>query len=332
MGGIRYLKSRSVPVASIPDPAQAVSRDAQIHDGTVTKDPADRAHASALLAVVIWALVPVATRYFVQRVDPNVFNAIRFIAAGAAALPLCARVRPWRWCRKDQLLLLACGALSVPGYNMPVALGARSVPAGEIGVLIATESLMIAALTMLIRRRAVPMAVIGGSFIALAGVALTSGLLTARQNFHGVGVLEILAGALSWSLYTVIAGPLNQRYGSLGVTGAILVVGSLVLLALSVPAIEPGMLPDRVTLALLAALGVASSLVGFLCWNYAGAVLPPERLGLYLYMIPLVSICGGAGLLAESITVTMLFGAVLVVGGVWIASGRRRPLVAALTE
>lgn len=298
----------------------------------MTANSSDRTYSSALLAVLIWALVPVATRYFVLRVDPYMFNAIRFAAAGCAALPLCACVKPWRWNLKDQLQLLACAALSVPGYNLPVSLGARTVPAGEMGVLIATESLMIAALTLIIQRRSVHVTVVGGSIVALAGITLTSGLLTAHQNLHWLGTLEVLSGAFSWSCYTVIAGPLNQRHGALGVTGATLVVGSAALLALSLPNVDGRMLPDGRTIALLAAMGVTTSLVGFLLWNYAATLLPPERLGLFLYMIPLVSIGAGVQLLAESLTVTTLLGAALVVGGVWMATRRGRVLPAALTE
>ncbi len=297
----------------------------------MTANSTDRAYSSALLAVLIWALVPVATRYFVLRVDPYMFNAIRFAAAGCAALPLCACLKPRRWNLEDQLRLLACAALSVPGYNLPASLGARTVPAGEMGVLIATESLMIAALTLIIQRRSVHFTVIGGSIVALAGVTLTSGLLTAHQNLHWLGTLQVLAGAFSWSCYTVIAGRLNQRHGALGVTGATLVVGSALLLALSLPNVGR-MLPDGRTIALLAAMGVTTSLVGFLLWNYAAALLPPERLGLFLYMIPLVSIGAGVQLLSESLTVTTLLGAALVVGGVWIATRRGRVLPAVVTE
>jgi probable blue pigment (indigoidine) exporter len=318
------------PIAAHLEPAQAK----RANDSTgaqVTSNPADRGYTCALLAVLIWALVPVATRYFVLRVDPFMFNAIRFAAAGTAALPLAARVKPWRWCRRDQLLLLACAALSVPGYNVPASLGARTVPAGEMGVLIATESLMIAALTLIIERRAVKVTVIGGSLIALAGVALTSGIVTARAHLHALGTLQVLAGALSWSLYTVLAGRLNQRHGALGVTGATLLIGSLELLALSWPQINRAIVPDGPVIAMLAAMGIATSLVGFLLWNHASATMPPERLGLFLYMIPLISIGAGAALLSESLTAATILGAALVVSGVWIAARRGRTLSDAFT-
>ena len=67
-------------------------------------------------------------------------------------------------------------------------------------------------------------------------------------------------------------------------------------------------------------MGVASSAVGFVLWNYAGAKLPGERLGPFLYLIPVVSVTAGMQLLGERLTVTIIAGGILTVLGVWIAS------------
>jgi len=294
----------------------------------MTWSSAERSYASALVAVFIWALVPVGTRFFVLRIDPIVFNLIRFMASGGAALPLFIRARPWRWPTSDKWLLLGCAALAVPGYNIPVALGARTVPAGELGILIATEPVMIAALALLLQPRSIHRGVIGGSLIALVGVALTSGMLLSPQSFKLASALQVLAGAFSWSCYTVLSRRLNQRYGTFGVTGAILVLGSAALFALSFPKISAAPWPDLTTTAALAAMGLTSSLIGFLLWNYACALVPPERLGLFLYMIPLVSVYAGIQFLGESLTLQISLGGALTLFGVWIAS-RSRPMVAA---
>jgi drug/metabolite transporter (DMT)-like permease len=292
----------------------------------------ERGLAAALVAVVIWALVPVGTRFFVLRVDPYVFNVIRFAASGGAALPLFLHARPWRWRKPDRWLLAACAALAVPGYNVPVALAARTMPGGEIGILIATEPVMIIALTFLLQRRPIHWPIIAGSSIALFGVTLTSGLLNPTHKFEWVSSIQVLLGAFSWSCYTVLAVRLNQRYGAFGVTGAILVVGTVALLALSLPMIAAAMLPDRVTMLMLGAMGLSSSLLGFLAWNYAGARLPAERLGVFLYMIPVVSVFAGVEFLAESLTLQILIGGALTVLGVWIASRAGGLVTVAATE
>ena len=230
------------------------------------------------------------------------------------------------------MLLLACAVLSVPGYNIPVALGARTVPGGELGVLIATEPVMIAALTLLLHHRPIHWRITGGSILAFAGVMLTSGVLSSTETLKWVSTLQVLAGAFSWSCYTVLAVRLNQRHGTFGVTGAILVVGTVVLLALSLPAMHHVVWPDRATTLMLAAMGLSSSLLGFLLWNFACAVVPAERLGLFLYMLPAVSVYAGVQFLTESLTVQVLLGGALIVYGVWFASRPERAVPAAAIE
>lgn len=280
---------------------------------------------AALAAVIIWALVPVGTRFFVLRIDPYLFNVIRFAASGTAAIPFFLRARPWRWPAADRILLIVCAVLAVPGYNIPVALGAQTVPAGRLGLLIATEPVFIVLLTLVLRRQKIHRLVWAGSALALAGVALTSQGPVPPQGFSWFSTLQVLGGAASWSGYTVLASRLNERYGTFGVTGAILVVGTLVLLAISAPMMHATVMPDATMTALLAGMGLASSLVGFLLWNFAGARVPAERMGLVLYLIPIVCVLAGAGFLGEQLNGQIIFGGALTVFGVWVASRVARP-------
>jgi drug/metabolite transporter (DMT)-like permease len=287
------------------------------------------AAAAALAAVLIWALIPVGTRYFVQRVDPLMFNLVRFAASGTAALPLFLHARPWRWPAGDQARLALAALLAVPGYNIPVALAAQTIPAGELGLLIATEPVFIVAFMVLLEHRRVGRRTLGGGALALAGVLVTSGVLKMPRHFQWPGALEVLGGAASWSLYTVLAGRLNARYGTFGVTGAILIVGTAALAALSVPVMHAGSWPDPPTVAALAAMGIASSMLGFLLWNHACAHLAAERVGLYLYLIPILCLAGGALVLGERLTASILAGGTLTIIGVWIASPRSGATAAA---
>ncbi len=279
-----------------------------------------RGYIAALSAVVIWALVPVGTRFFVLRIDPYLFNVIRFAASGGAALPLFAYARPWRWRAQDRIRLALCAALAVPGYNIPVALGARVLPAGHLGLLIATEPVFIIALTLLLQRQPIRRNVIVGSALAMTGVAVNSGISAPPQSLAWVSALQVLGGAASWSAYTVFAAPLNRRYGAFGVTGAILVVGSVFLMLLSLPMLHGAAMPDARSTVLLAGMGLSSSLLGFLLWNYAAAWVPAERMGLVLYLIPVVCVFAGAVLLGERLSFLVIAGGALTIFGVWVAS------------
>jgi O-acetylserine/cysteine efflux transporter len=276
---------------------------------------------AALGAVLIWGLIPVGTRFFVQRVDPFTFNVVRFAASCAACLPLMVIARPWRWPSADRWLLVLCALLAVPGYNMPVALGAQTLPAGEIGLLIATEPVFIVAFTLALERRRVSSRLLAGCGVALAGVAVITGLFTSHLGFPWRASLSVLGGAASWSLYTAISGGLNERHGALGVTGSMVVIGAMGLIGISWPMMRGW--PNPPTGLALAGMGLASSTIGFFLWNYASAHLPAERVGLYLYFIPIVALAGSLVLLDEPLTLTILAGGTLIIAGVWIASRTR---------
>lgn len=260
------------------------------------------------------------TRFFVRRVDPYLFNDVRYAAAALSILPLFLRAQPWRWPARDLALMAGCALLAIPGYNIPVALGARIVSAGQLGLLIATEPVLIIGFALLIERRRIHSRLALGCAIALAGVTLTSGVLGGGAALQLRGVLEVLVGAASWSLYTVLVARLYRRQGALGATGAIVVVGSVLLVLASLPLMPPLVWPDIRSLLALAAMGVIGSTLGFILWNYAGSYVAAERLGLFLYLIPVGSVISGVLLLGEALTVMLVGGGLLTLLGVWIAT------------
>jgi drug/metabolite transporter (DMT)-like permease len=289
--------------------------------------------ASALAAVVVWGLVPVGTRFFVATTDPLAFNVIRFGAAALAALPLALRAKLWRWPRLDILRLIAGAVLAIPAYNIPVAIAAKTVPAGTMGLLIATEPIFILLFSLLMSRAAVrPTAVIGAA-LAFGGVALTT-----SQSWAGAGMGDltgvglVLLGCACWALYSVLTAPLVVRHGAAGVASSILVFGGVLLIAASLRYMGPGAWPGPLVWLELAVMGLISALLAFLLWNKAAETMPMSRLGLFLYLIPVVSLIGGEGLLGERPTIAAVSGGVLILVGVGIGEGRLGELALRMLE
>jgi drug/metabolite transporter (DMT)-like permease len=274
--------------------------------------------AAALAAVLIWGLVPVGTRFFVLRLDPVSFNVIRFLASAAGALPLFLAGKPWCWPAKDRLRLLLCAFLAVPGFSIPAAFAARSISAGRLGLLIATEPICIILFGAWLYRRRVRLPVVVGAVVAFIGVALTTHGSGAPAVADVYGTLLVLVGAVSWSWYTVIVSGLIGRYGPFHVTGGVLVVGAALLIALSLPVIDAHVHYSGLMTGLVGALGLISSLLGFLLWNLAASTVASERLGLFLYLIPIIAVLGGALLLDEHFTGLLILGGTLTIAGVAI--------------
>jgi drug/metabolite transporter (DMT)-like permease len=63
-------------------------------------------------------------------------------------------------------------------------------------------------------------------------------------------------------------------------------------------------------------LAVGSNVVGMLAWNLAVARLPGQRVGLLLYLEPLVSVAGAVALLGERLSPGLAAGGALILGGI----------------
>jgi drug/metabolite transporter (DMT)-like permease len=278
--------------------------------------------AAALAAVVIWGLVPVGTRYFVLQVDPLTFNVIRYLFSGVGALPLFCVGAPWRWPARDRWRLVLCAVLAVPGYSVPVAFAARSLSAGRLGLLVATGPIFIIVFSAWLQRRRIQPRIVIGGLLALVGVGLTSLSARASQIGDWSATLLVLVGAMSWAGYTVLVADLTRRHGAFPVTGGVLVVGSILLIGVSLPMIANPQIPPTLSFVAIGALGLASSLLGFLLWNYAASAISAERIGLLLYLLPLIALVAGASILNERYTWTLFVGGALTLVGV--AVGERR--------
>ncbi|MBI4639742.1 MAG: DMT family transporter [Candidatus Tectomicrobia bacterium] len=135
------------------------------------------------------------------------------------------------------------------------------------------------------------------------------------------GDLIILFSTLFWSYYTIAVGHSLQRYSNLRVTTFAMAFGALFLIPPSTGQIlaqDWGAISIfSWGLALYAAL--FNTVVPMLLWNAGVSGIGPSRTMLYQYVSPVVTILASILFLGETMTVTKLIGAVVVLGGIYLA-------------
>ena len=285
------------------------------------KSPGQSAPASprtaftlTLLAVLAWGFSPIGTREMVgfgdSALPPVAFTGLRYALAGLILAPGLWRTRGWSGA--DWRLGILCGLIGVTGFNLPATIGQQTVSAGLTGLLDATEPLMIVAFTAAILRRAPSRWTFGAMFLGLAGIALL-----ARGSGPTLGdprgIFLILLGAMLWGLYCVLVTPLINKRGALPVTAVTVLAGAVPMVIVGAPQI-PAMLAQMHALQweVTSALVIGTSVGAMLCWNACSAALGAQRAGWFLYLIPLVSLIGGAFLLGEPIKPVEIFGGALI--------------------
>ncbi len=285
--------------------------------------------SALLLAALCWGMAPVATRYLLTSFTPLQLVVVRFLLAVLFLLPLLSSLRFSRWTVKEVAWAVFCGVAGVIGYNVPVSYGLRVLPAGIAGLLIATEPIWILLLAALVLREKISWPVLLALFLSLIGIVL----LVAQETFGGVnnagflmGALLVLLAALMWSIYTVSIRSLSKKLGARTSTALTLVIGTVPLLAFWDAHTGSLLLhlsaPAWLALALLV---LGSTIAATILWNYGVARTASSQAGLFLYLVPLVSIGGGALFLHEQITFVTLVSGLLIIAGVVLAQMAHLP-------
>ena len=214
----------------------------------------------------------------------------------------------------------------VVGYHISLNVGTKYTTSGTAALVIALSP----ALTLLLAvglglerwslRRA------AGLAVAFAGVAIVV-LLGAGGELsfaNAKGPLIVLVAPISFALYNVLLKPLLGRYDLLALTAATSLVGTIFLLPFvrggTVDSVTGISLEDAV---LVLYLGIVSTFLGYIGWNIGLRGLGATKAVTYAYVISPLAVAFGALLLDEPVTLWLVVGGALVVGGV-IAAQRAR--------
>ena len=158
-----------------------------------------------------------------------------------------------------------------------------------------------------------------GIALAFAGVVVVVVLGLGRDfSLHGLrGPLLVLVAPLTFAVYNVLYKPLLGRYDLPALTAAGGLVGSLLFLPFeNTGAIDRFGALDAGSWIALAALGLGATLGGYVTWSIALRGLEPSRAMSYLYCVPPLAVAIGALRSDEPVTLWLLLGGALVIGGV----------------
>jgi drug/metabolite transporter (DMT)-like permease len=134
-------------------------------------------------------------------------------------------------------------------------------------------------------------------------------------------VFITMLAPLCWAIYTILGKPLVARYAPLMVVGGAMMAAVIPLLFLvrgSLIAKLPT-LPPSVWLS-IAFLSLACTVFGFVVWFGALQKMEASQAASFVYLEPLFGVSFSKLLLDEPITLALLIGAVLLIGGVYLVN------------
>lgn len=305
---------------------------------TSTPDPLaphkDRLGLALLVAVVVvWGLIWPVNKVILESLTPLWMVALRSAVAAVTLIPLMAalgRLRPPR--RADIPILLSISLLHMVGFATLSGIGLQLVPAGRSVVLAYTVSLWVMpGAFLLLGERLTARRTCGVALGILGLVVLFNPLSFDWSERDAVlGNLLILGAAFLWA-----ANILHIRGHRWQSTPFDLLLWETLLAAVILLVVAPLIdgLPNAHWDAELVGLVLLSGVLGsaFAYWAIAMASrsLPAMTTAIGLLGVPVVGIVVATLALEESLTLSLVAGVALILGGVAIGAtqGHDRPQI-----
>ena len=293
-------------------------------------DPAVRlAYAAWIIVCLVWGTTYLAIRVALETVPVLLVAGLRWTAAGVIMSGLMLATgrglpKPRLWAPLALLGFL----MNVVGNGF-VVYAQQYVASGLTAVLIATTPFWSA-----LAERLLPD---GERFTprSLAGLALGfSGIvvLVWPEMTHGgaggtqfvLGVIAIQLACIGWVIGTSFAKRHELGDNPFQSTALQMVFsGTMLLSAATAHGDWSQVYFTPRTIAAMAYLTIAGSLVAYSAYIYAIQHLPLQLVSLYAYINPMIAVALGTLLLSEPISARIIFAAGLVFAGTWIVGKRR---------
>ena len=280
-------------------------------------------HLIAIFTVGVWGLTFISTKVLIANgLSPKEIFLLRFLIAYIGIWFISPRklfANNW----KDELWLLLGGITGGSVYFLTENMALGITLATNVAFIVCTAPLLTTIFSLMIyKKEKATRTLIGGSLMALVGVAMVVYNGSFVLKISPLGDFLTLLAAFSWAFYSLIMRKMSNCYGITFITRKIFFYGVLTILPAFlihpwnfdiVRLLEPAILFN------LLFLGVLASLICFVVWNVVLKQLGTIRAFNYIYLNPLFTLVGSAFLLGEQLTIVALMGAILILGGVYWA-------------
>jgi drug/metabolite transporter (DMT)-like permease len=266
---------------------------------------------------LLWGSTFLAIRIAVETVPPLFAAGVRFFFAGAV-LYAWARARggaaPSRIEWRNLAILSAF--LFLISYSC-LFWAEKTVPSGVASVLVATIPLWTALLQIcVLRKESFRRSLAASIALGLGGVVVLA--FDPAAGLNPIVCLVVMAGAVSWSVGTVLSKVLVLPKSMSINSGAEMLLGGVMLLVCSGLLGELRPLPHvslRAGLAILY-LAIAGSIIAFTAYMWLLSRMRATAVTSYAYVNPVVALLLGHWLGGEPLGARTVVGAVLVLLGV----------------
>lgn len=282
-------------------------------------------YAMLVLVTLIWGATPACGKILSTSLSPLLITGMRFAIISLVLtlwLVLSGQAKQLKLTRQMYLLMAAMGFVGITVHNGLLFTGLHYTTATNAALI---ESIGPTATTVLafifIGERLTKFGWLG-IFVSCCGALciVTKGSLDVLLNLKfNIGDILIVVCEVAWSYYIILGwktqgrvktAPLNAVSGAFGaafcfIAGA--VTGTLEVYSWSYSALYG-----------FAYLTFCSGLIAFIGWNWAVNKVGASKAGSFIYIVPLTGAIVGVLFLGETLQLSQVLGALLIISGVTV--------------
>lgn len=278
---------------------------------------------AGLTAASIWGGMYVVSKVVLEVIPPFSLLTIRLVL-GAITLGIVIAFRRNHAFTREQVLQSFLIGFVGYGISLGFQFVGTKLSTASNGSLVtsATPAFVLIFAPFLLAERTTPRRIIALLISTMGVVAVIDPRNAELSPSLFWGNLSLLAAALTWALYSVLVRKISHSTDLLASSAVMLIGGipsSLIFAAREIKTIGVGAITSDVVAGILF-LGIVSTAIAMLLWNFAFAELPATVASLTFFAQPVVGAILGAMLLSERISVLFIVGGLLIGAGLVITS------------
>ncbi len=286
-------------------------------------------HALMLGATFCWAGNIVAVKEGLAGFSSLALAQLRITGAGIVFVVLFLlrkKLTDLRLPRRDWIIMALLGLTGVTFNQLCFIGGLARSTVTHAGLIVALGPIMVLVLSCAIRLEALTVPKFVGMLISFGGVAV----LTFGKTGHGnggmwVGDMILLAGSAFFAVYTILLKEVANKYDALTLNALPSALGVPFLVPIALRAtlsVGWGDIPMRAWMGLAYAI-IFGSVVPYLIFAMVLTELTAARVAAFSNLQPVIAAALGAWLLGERLTVKIVVGGILILGGVYLTERER---------
>ena len=287
-------------------------------------------HVLIGITIILWAFAfPLIKVGLDEGLSPINLTIIRlFIACSIFFIFYITHNKNFSKLQKNDIIpIFLLGFFGIIIYHLSLNYGELYVSPSVASLIIATIPIFIVILAAIFLKEKTTPRIIFGVIISLSGVLIISILGTPTTSFeikYITAAAAILIASIVGAIYTIAGKKLLKRYSPLSLTVYAFLLGTIGL----IPFIRLSLFKELINLSIsgwiaVIFLGIFPTFIAYICWYVTLEVKTASELGVYLYLIPVLSTVISHFLIDEKITIFFVFGGVLVISGLFIVNKKK---------